>query len=238
MSSSIVKGRKVVGKEDWLEARRQLLEREKAWTRQRDALAAERQAMPWHQVDADYVFEGEQGPVSLAALFGRHHQLCVYHFMYGTDWEAGCKSCSFWADGFNSVLAHLAARDVRLVCVSKAPLAKLLQYRARMGWLFDWYSAANNQFNEDYGVSFAPHVAAQGGGDYNYREGRPIGQEMPGMSAFFKDDDGAVYHTYSCYARGLEPFNVAYGLLDLAPLGRNEQDLGFTMEWVQRHDEY
>ncbi len=238
MGSSASIGHNVVSREEWLKARKALLEKEKAWTRERDALAAERLAMPWVRIETNYRFDGKEGQVSLSDMFGSHRQLFVYHFMYGEDWEAGCKSCSLWADSINGSLPHLSAHDLRLVCVSKAPLDTLLHYRERMGWQLPWYSSANTTFNEDFHVSFPPNVVEAQNGTYNYQDNRPVIGELPGLSAFYKDADGTVLHTYSCYARGLEPFNATYGLLDLAPLGRNEQDLDFTMAWVKRHDEY
>ncbi len=206
-----------------------LLEREKAHVRAGDELAAARRALPWVRVDEPYTFATEHGDRTLAELFDGRSQLAVYHFMYDPSWEEGCVSCSFWADNFNGIDAHLAARDVSFVVSSAAPLDQLLAYRERMGWSFNWVSAVGTSFNSDFEVG--------GSMRFNYRPtNEPIG-ESPGLSMFAMHDD-AVHHTYSTYARGLEVFNGAYQLLDLAPRGRDEQDLPWTMAWLHRHDAY
>ena len=220
--------------EQWLEARVRLLAREKEVTRLKDELARERRALPWVPVTAEYRFEGPDGEVSLGDLFADRSQLLVYHFMFGPSWEEGCPSCSFWADNFDGVGIHLAHRDVSLVAVSRAPFARLDEYRKRMGWSFPWYSAADSSFNYDFGVSFSPEQQ-KNGATYNFAPVANIGDEMPGLSAFVKED-GAIYHTYSAYARGLDVFNGAYQLLDLAPRGRDED--GMPMAWLRRHDKY
>lgn len=228
----------VASREEWLEARRALLEREKAFTRERDALAAARRTLPWVEVSEDYRFESEDGEVGLADLFGAMSQLVVSHFMYGPGWEAGCPSCSFWADGYDPMTVHLAARDVAFVAVSRAPLAALLAYRDRMGWRFPWVSSRRSSFSEDFGVSFDEEALATGPVTYNYRETTMRSSEAPGLSVFCKDEAGRLFHTYSCYSRGLDPMNAAYQLLDLVPRGRDEQGLPFPMTWVRRRDEY
>ena len=228
----------VASREEWLEARRALLEREKAFTRERDALAAARRTLPWVEVSEDYRFESEDGEVGLAELFGAMSQLVVSHFMYGPGWEAGCPSCSFWADGYDPMTVHLAARDVAFVAVSRAPLAALLAYRDRMGWRFPWVSSRRSSFSEDFGVSFDEEALATGPVTYNYRETTMRSSEAPGLSVFCKDEAGRLFHTYSCYSRGLDPMNAAYQLLDLVPRGRDEQGLPFPMTWVRRRDEY
>ena len=227
---------RIVSSDEWLAARRALLDKEKAFTRARDALSAERRALPWKRVETDYVFEGARGSVSLADLFAGRGQLIVYHFMFGPDWEAGCKSCSFWADNYDGAVAHLNARDTNLVAVSRAPYPRLAAYRQRMGWHFEWVSSLGNTFNRDFAVSF-PEDGGPEGNNYNFGTIRFDGEEAPGISVFAREGD-AICHTYSCYARGLDMLNGAYHLLDLVPKGRDEDGLRFTMEWVRRHDEY
>lgn len=229
---------KVVSHEEWVEARKALLEREKDFTRARDALSRERRQLPWENVEKDYVFEGPEGEVSLSDLFAGRSQLIVYHFMYGPDWDAGCKSCSFLADHFNPAVIHLKARDVSMVAVSKAPLDKLEAFRKRMGWNFKWVSSHANDFNRDYHVSFTEDEIERGDAYYNYRPQSFPSTEAPGASVFFKEGDGAIYHTYSVYQRGLDMFITAYHYLDIVPKGRDEDGLAYTMEWVRLHDEY
>ena len=228
----------VVDREQWLAARRALLEQEKAFTQQRDALSAARRELPWVRVDQAYGFESETGTRTLVDLFDGCRQLATYHFMFDDDWEAGCKSCSFWADNYNGFTHHLRARDVAFVAVSKAPLDKLLAFRARMGWNFEWVHSPGNTFGRDFGVSFTADDMASGDSSYNFRQQSVSMPELPGLSVFYRDDDGTVYHTYSCYARGLDMLNAAYHHLDLMPLGRNEDDLPYPMAWVKLHDEY
>ena len=187
----------VVSREEWLEARKAFLEREKAFTRERDALAAARRTLPWVKVSEGYRFESEDGEVGLAELFGAMSQLVVSHFMYGPGWEAGCPSCSFWADGYDPMTVHLAARDVAFVAVSRAPLAALLAYRDRMGWRFPWVSSRRSSFSEDFGVSFDEEALATGPVTYNYRETTMRSSEAPGLSVFCKDEAGRLFHTYS-----------------------------------------
>jgi predicted dithiol-disulfide oxidoreductase (DUF899 family) len=226
---------RVASREEWLAERRALLALEKELNRTRDQLAERRRELPWVLVDGDYRFEGEDGPATLRDLFGGRGQLLVYHFMFGPDWDEGCPSCSFWADGFANVGVHLEHRDVRLVCVSRAPLDKLLAYRARMGWSFPWYSSFGSDFNLDFHVSFPPELPRPT--EYNFSNIDPPEDELPGLSAFIATDDG-VFHTYSTYSRGIDPINVAYQLLDLAPRGRDEDGLEFPAAWLHRHDDY
>ena len=222
----------------WLKARLQLLEKEKAYVKAGDELAKLRRALPSIAVNKSYVFTSVDGPVTLADLFGRNSQLIVQHFMFGEDWEAGCPACSFWADGFDPMIVHLNQRDVSFVASSRAPLDKLLAYRRRMGWSFQWVSSQGSDFSADFGVAPSPENLADDRMTYNYRERDAQMSELPGVSVFKKEPDGTVFHTYSTYARGLDRLNGAYGYLDLAPHGRNEDELPFTMSWVRRHDEY
>ena len=228
----------VVSKREWLAARTALLAKEKAFTRERDQLSEARRALPWVKIDKDYVFDGRNGKVRLADLFGPHSQLIVYHFMFGPDWEAGCKSCSFWADNFNSIIIHLNQRDVAMVAISRAPLARLEAFKRRMGWSFEWVSSHGNDFNRDFAVSFTADELHQEANNYNFGTRHFGGEEAPGLSVFAKDADGQVFHTYSCYARGLDMLNGAYHHLDLVPKGRDEKALSFSMEWVRLRDEY
>jgi len=232
----------IVSRQDWLSARTALLEKEKAFTRQRDALTAERRALPWVRIEQDYVFDGRDGKVRLSDLFAGRSQLIVYHFMFHPDWEAGCKSCSFWADNFNAIIVHLKARDVSFAAVSRAPFDRLDAFRERMGWSFAWVSSYGNDFNRDFAVSFTPEELRQDGNNYNFGAIRFTGEEAPGVSVFYKDGDkdgdGGLYHAYSCYARGLDMLNGAYHYLDIVPKGRDEGGLDYPMAWVRRHDEY
>ncbi|MDC0720462.1 DUF899 domain-containing protein [Nannocystis bainbridge] len=224
-----------MSREVWLAARRELLAREKAYTREGDALSAARRALPRVRVDTPYAFAGPDGERSLVELFAGKQQLVVYHFMFDPAWEAGCKSCSFIGDHLSGTVAHLAARDTAFVAVSRAPLAKLLVFRARMGWTFPWVSSAGSRFNYDFHVSFAPAELAAV--DYNYAT-RPFPHpEAPGISAFVRDGE-AVYHTYSSYGRGVEVLMGTYHMLDLTPLGRQEEGLAEPMAWVRHHDRY
>ena len=225
----------VVSHPDWLAASRELLAKEKVFTRLRDELSNERRARPWARVEKAYFFEAPEGRVELAELFGGHGQLLVYHLMFGPDWTEACKSCSFWADNFNGVDVHLAHRDTALVAVSRAPLATLEAYARRMGWTFRWVSSGEGDFNFDYKVSSRPGEDAL---DYNFGTMKVGPGERPGFSAFRRGDDGAIYHTYSTYARGVDMLNGAYHLLDLTSKGRDESGLPFTMSWVKRRDQY
>jgi predicted dithiol-disulfide oxidoreductase (DUF899 family) len=227
----------VVSREDWLAARKALLEKEKQFTRARDALSEQRRALPWVKVGKSYVFDSTKGRKSLGDLFHGRSQLLVYHFMLGPGWVQGCPSCSFLADHFDGAATHLAQRDVTLIAVSRAPLAEIEAYKRRMGWRFDWVSSFENDFNFDYGVSFTKDEIERGEANYNYARGSFPSEEAPGLSAFIKSD-GDIFHTYSSYARGLDILVGAYNFLDMAPKGRDEAGLPWTMAWVRRHDEY
>jgi predicted dithiol-disulfide oxidoreductase (DUF899 family) len=230
---------KIVLHDQWIEARKQLLAKEKEFTRARDALSRERQALPWEQVEKNYMFVGANGRESLGDLFAGKSQLIIYQFMFDPTWEAGCKSCSFWADNFNGIDVHLKHRDVTLLAVSRAPYAKLEAYKKRMGWGFKWVSSFGSDFNYDYGVSFTPEQIADGEKIYNYGTAKAFGPEAVGISVFCRDADGTVFHTYSSYSRGVDMLNGAYHYLDLAPAGRDEADQGQNPQaWVRRHDEY
>jgi predicted dithiol-disulfide oxidoreductase (DUF899 family) len=229
---------KVVSQAEWTEARKRFLAKEKEFTRLRDALSRERRELPWVRVDKQYVFDGPDGKESLADLFAGHHQLIVQHFMFDPSWDAACKSCSFWADGFDGFFVHLAQRDVAFVAISRAPLEKLAAFKQRMGWRFKWVSSLGNEFNQDYQVSESPQEKAKGEAYYNYSIRDAWSGERPGISVFYRDDAGAVFHTYSCYARGLDMLNGAYHYLDLTPKGRDEDGLSYHMEWVRLHDSY
>ena len=228
----------VVSREEWRKARLELLAAEKEFTRQRDALTRRRRAMPWERVEKPYQVEGPTGTLSLADLFDGRSQLIVYHFMLGPDWEEGCKSCSFWADNFNGIPIHLNHRDVTFTAVSRAPLARIEAYRKRMGWSFPWASSYGSDFNFDYHVSFSPEQIADGKAYSNYEVRPNTVSEQVGISVFYRNERNEVFHTYSCYARGVDMLNGAYHYLDLAPKGRDEDGLEFTMAWVRRHDQY
>jgi len=229
---------RIVSSDGWVAARKQLLAKEKEITRLRDALSEERRNLPWERVDKTYVFEGPNGKENLAELFAGRSQLIVYHFMFDPDWETGCKSCSFWADNFNGIVAHLKQRDATLVAISRAPLPKLQAFAKRLGWSFKWLSSFDSDFNYDYHVSFKPEDRAGGKVIYNYAASKMDMSELPGISVFYKDADGQVFHTYSCYARGLDMMNTAYHYLDLLPKGRDEAGLPHSMAWVRLHDQY
>jgi predicted dithiol-disulfide oxidoreductase (DUF899 family) len=229
----------VVSQEKWIEARRALLAEEKAWTRERDRLAEKRRALPWVKVEKNYVFEAADGRrLTLADLFDGRSQLVVYHFMFGPDWEEGCPGCSLLSDQVDGARQHFEHNDVSFVAVSRAPIAKLEAYRKRMGWTFRWVSSGGSDFNFDYHVSFPEGTRARGV-FYNFeQQDDPEMDELPGVSIFYKDDDGAIYHTYSTYGRGAEVFLPVYSWLDVVPKGRNETKNGNLMDWVKRHDRY
>ena len=239
---------RVVSKDEWLEARKRLLAKEKEFTRLRDELSAERRALPWVRVDKEYAFDGPTGRETLAQLFGDRSQLVVYHFMFAPEWEVGCKSCSFWADNFNGITAHLRQRDVAFVAVSRAPIAKLQAFAKRLGWTFKWVSSGESDFNYDFDVSFRPDTLAGGAATYNFAKlssfrsrGKVLDMtpsDMPGISVFAKDADDTVFRTYSTYGRGIDMMNNAYNYLDLVPGGRDEAKLPHTMSWVKLRDLY
>jgi predicted dithiol-disulfide oxidoreductase (DUF899 family) len=229
---------KVVSHDDWIEARKQLLIKEKEYSRLGDDLARQRRELPWERVATEYVFDGAAGKETLAQLFAGRSQLAVYHFMFAPEWQAGCPHCSFWADNFNGLDIHLAQRDVTFVAISRAPSAKLESFKRRMGWSFKWVSAGDNSFNHDYYVSYKPAEAATREIYHNYRMVKRTRGEFVGISAFYKDHDGEVFHTYSCYERGVETVNGAYQWLDLMPKGRDEEGLSMAQAWVRHHDRY
>jgi predicted dithiol-disulfide oxidoreductase (DUF899 family) len=229
---------KIVSHSEWVKARKDFLVKEKEFTKRRDEISQKRRDLPWEKVDKEYVFDGPKGATTLADLFDGKSQLIVYHFMYGPDWEAGCKSCSFLADHFNPATIHLKQRDVSMVAVSRAPLNVLEQFKKRMGWDFVWVSSFNNDFNRDYDVYFSDEEIQKGDAYYNYKKQGFPSTEAPGASVFYKDADGTIYHTYSVYQRGLDMFITAYHYLDIVPKGRDEAALSYTMEWLRLHDEY
>jgi predicted dithiol-disulfide oxidoreductase (DUF899 family) len=232
-----MKNREIVSETDWLVARKDLLTREKEFSRQRDALSAARRSLPWVKIDKEYVFEGPSGKETLADLFDGRSQLIVYHFMFGPAWEEGCKSCSYLADHFDGANYHLPHRDATLVVVSGAPLSEFAPYKKRMGWRFKWVSSHGSHFNFDYHVSFTKEEEEKNKVYYNYQMGEFMSDELPGVSVFYKDENGDIFHTYSTYARGLDSLVGTYNFLDLAPKGRDENPES-TMDWVRRHDQY
>ena len=227
----------VVPGERWIEARKTLLASEKEFIRAREALAQQRRDLPWETVTKHYEFEGPSGTLTLAELFEGRSQLIVYHFMFTPSWDEGCPHCSFWADNFEGAPVHLAARDVTLTAVSRAPLAKISAYKERMGWTFPWVSSFETDFNYDFGASFAPESIANHSAIYNYGSTDPGMEDREGISVFFRNDGGDLFHTYSTYARGIDMINGTYQLLDLVPKGRDEP-AGDPQFWVRRHDEY
>ena len=226
---------RVVSREDWIKARKALLRQEKALTRARDRLAAARRDLPWVRIEKPYVFDAPDGPRTLAELFDGRSQLIIGHFMFGPDWEQGCVGCSFGADHADVAYMHFRHHDVAYAAVARAPIAKLEAYRRRMGWRFPFVSSFESDFNYDFNVSFREEDLASGKARYNYGTAPSDMVEQPGTSVFFKDGAGAIYHTYSAYARGDEEVLSAFMLLDLTPKGRNEQS---PLDWVRRHDEY
>jgi predicted dithiol-disulfide oxidoreductase (DUF899 family) len=226
----------VVSHEEWLAARRALLEKEKAFTRQGDELIRLQRDLPWEVVTKAYTFEGPDGTETLADLFAGRSQLIVYHFMFHPDDRAGCPHCSLRADGFAGLGVHLNHRDVTMVVVSRAPYLKLAEYRTRMSWPFKWVSSGGSEFNFDYQVSFTPEEMAAKRAMYNYTMRDPLAREREGHSFFYKDEHGTVCHTYSCYDRGNDKLNVHYHYLDLVPKGRDEGGRG--PYWVRHRDEY
>jgi predicted dithiol-disulfide oxidoreductase (DUF899 family) len=229
---------RVVSQKEWQESRLALLAKEKQLNRQRDELAAARRALPWVRVEKPYVFQGIEGSRPLADLFDGRSQLIVYHFMFGPDATDACKSCSFWAEQYDAIRVHLRQRDANLVVVSRGQLEKLQAFKKRMGWNFPWYSSAGTSFSHDSRVSFDPEDKVDGKVDYNYERRAFPGSEAPGLSVFAKNEAGEVFHTYSCYSRGLDPLNATYQLLDLTPKGRNEAGLPWPMAWLKFKDQY
>jgi predicted dithiol-disulfide oxidoreductase (DUF899 family) len=210
---------KVVSRDEWIEARKQFLIKEKEFTRLRDQLSQQRRDLPWEAVSKEYVFEGPNGKQTLPELFDGRSQLVVYHFMFDPSWDAGCPHCSFWADNFNGIVVHLKHRDVTMIAVSRAPHSKLAAYEKRMGWNFKWVSSHDTDFNFDYHVSFTPEELARKEAFHNFTTQTPPGSETVGISVFYKDETGKVYHTYSTYMRGVDMVNGAYHYLDLGSQG-------------------
>ena len=236
--TDVLENHKIVSHQQWLAESTALLAKEKEFTRLRDELSRKRRELPWERVDKEYVFDGSHGQQTLSDLFGKCSQLIVYHFMFAPDWDAGCKHCSFWADNFNGIDIHLKHRDVSFVAISRAPFAQIATYKKRMDWGFTWLSSFQTDFNYDYFVSFRPEEMAAGPVFYNYTKQTMDIPEREGVSVFYKDPQGKIFHTYSSFARGIDMLNCAYNYLDLAPKGRDEDKLEFTQAWVRRHDEY
>jgi predicted dithiol-disulfide oxidoreductase (DUF899 family) len=228
----------VVSRDQWIAERKKLLAREKELTRLHDEIARERRALPWVRIEKNYVFDTPEGRRTLADLFAGRRQLLVQHFMFGPGWEQGCPSCSYMADHTDGMDVHLKHRDVTLIAVSRAPLAEIERFRRRMGWQFKWVSSHGTDFNFDFGVSFTPEEVARNKLSYNYSDGKwpHPHEELPGISVFYKNDAGDVFHTYSTYGRGVEVMMGTYNLLDLTPKGRDEHD--GIMKWVRHHDRY
>jgi predicted dithiol-disulfide oxidoreductase (DUF899 family) len=233
-----IRDHSVVSADRWLAERKTLLAREKELVRLRDEIARQRRALPWERVTKEYVFDAPEGRRSLADLFDGRHQLLVQHFMFGPGWQHGCPSCSFMADHTDGMTVHLAQRDVSFAAVSRAPLADLERFRKRMGWKFRWVSSAGNDFNLDFHVSFEPEDRVDGAVYYNYGRTAFPSTEAPGISVFYRDDEGEVFHAYSTFGRGVEVMMGTYNMLDLVPKGRNERDVPNKMEWVRHHDRY
>jgi len=214
------------------------LAKEKEFTRLRDELNRERRLLPWEKVEKRYVFDGPKGKETLADLFENRSQLVVYHFMFTPEWNEGCPHCSFWADNFNDIIVHLNQRDVTMVAISRAPLAKLEAFKKRMGWSFKWLSSSDTDFNYDYQASFKADEVKAKSAFYNYRQADVGHVDREGTSVFYKAANGDIFHTYSAYARGIDMMNTAYHYLDLVPKGRDEDKLEFTQAWVRHHDKY
>jgi predicted dithiol-disulfide oxidoreductase (DUF899 family) len=238
MSQSTVENPKIVSQSEWVAARKELLRKEKELTHLRDELSRQRRQLPWVRVEKDYTFDAPGGKVKLADLFGGKSQLIAYHFMFGPDWQEGCPSCSFLMDHTDGTLPHLAQRDVSFVAISRAPLAKIEAFKKRMGWRFNWVSSYGTDFNYDYQASFKKEDKAKGKVYYNFDMQEFPSEEAPGISVFYKDKSGNVFHTYSTYGRGTETGVGTYHYLDLVPKGRDEDSLPFTMAWVRHHDRY
>lgn len=238
MASTKTIAPRVVSKADWLTARKELLAKEKKFTRLRDELSRERRELPWEKVEKQYTFQGPKGKETLSDLFDGRSQLLVYHFMLGPGWKEGCPSCSFLADHFNPAVVHLAQRDVTFLAVSRAPLPEIEAFKKRMGWGFKWVSSSGSDFNFDYQVSVTKEDQAKGETYYNYAMVKFPSEERPGASVFHKDKAGEIFHTYSTYSRGLDIFLGAYNFLDITPKGRNEEGLSHGMAWVRHHDRY
>jgi predicted dithiol-disulfide oxidoreductase (DUF899 family) len=235
-ASTEIKQHEVVSPQQWIARRKELLRKEKEFTILRDDLSRQRRELPWEKVEKQYAFDGPNGKQTLAELFAGRSQLIIYHFMFDPSWDAGCPHCSRWADSFNGIIVHLNQRDVTMIAVSRAPYPKLAAYKKRMGWNFPWVSSGGTDFNFDYHVSFTPQETAEKKAFFNYAIQDPGHAEREGHSVFYKGEGGNVFHTYSCYTRGNEIFNIHYHYLDLVPKGRDENGRGPF--WVRRHDEY
>jgi predicted dithiol-disulfide oxidoreductase (DUF899 family) len=229
---------KIVSRAEWLAARRELLRKEKELTYLREKISEQRRKLPWERVEKKYVFDGPNGKETLADLFAGCSQLAMYHFMFAPGWVEGCKSCSYMADTFDGIAVHLAHRDVTFLAISRAPYAEIQKFQKRMGWNFKWVSSNNSDFNFDYNVSFTPEEKAKGNIFYNFDNADYFSEEGPGASVFYKNDAGEIFHTYSTYARGLDPLVPTYHWLDLVPKGRDEDGFAHTMAWVRHHDKY
>jgi predicted dithiol-disulfide oxidoreductase (DUF899 family) len=226
----------VVSHDQWLAARTAFLAKEKEFTKQRDELNRQRRELPWERVEKEYAFDGPNGKETLSDLFDGRSQLIVYHFMFPPEWEAGCPHCSFWADNFNEIIVHLNQRDASMVAISRAPRAKLDAFEKRMGWSFRWLSSGESDFNYDFGASFTDENTKLP--VFNYGTMAPGRNDREGMSVFYKNEKGEIFHTYSSYARGIDMFNTTYHYLDACPKGRDEDNLPFTQAWVKHHDRY
>lgn len=222
---------RVLPTEQWIEARKELLKKEKEFTKLRDELTQQRRDLPWEAVSKTYSFDGPSGKVSLSDLFAGRSQLIVYHFMFNPSWDQGCKHCSFWADHYSGMIPHLNHRDVSFACISRAPLEKLEAFKKRMGWIFPWYSSEHTDFNYDFQASFTEEEVEKKEAYYNYTLQNPMSTEREGVSVFYRDE-GKIFHTYSTYARGIDMLNITYQFLDLVPKGRQD-DRG-----LRHHDQY
>ena len=235
----MTKNNRVVSSAEWIKARKKLLVKEKQFTRLRAQMSEQQRKLPWEAVTKDYVFVGPNGQQTLSELFDGRSQLIVYHFMFGPDDDAGCPHCSFWADNFNEIIVHLNQRDVTMIAVSRAPYRRLAAYEKRMGWNFKWVSSSDTDFNFNYQASFKPEDLAKNKVFYDFAMQEPLvpgASEREGISVFYKDPRGNVFHTYSTYARGIDIVNTAYHYPDMVPKGRDEN--GRSQFWVRRHDEY
>jgi len=238
MSTTATVSRKVVSKSEWQRACADFLAKEKELTRMSDEVARQRRELPWTKVDKDYVFDSPHGKKKLWDLFGEHSQLATYHFMLGPDWTEGCKGCSYVTDHMDGAFEHLGGRDLSLVLVSRAPLTTIATFKKRMGWHLPWVSSGGNDFNRDFAVTFTKEEIDSGAKSYNFATRTPYSDENPGMSFFYKDPSGAIFHTYSVYGRGLDALLGTYVILDRAPKGRDEEGLNSPMDWVRHHDKY
>ena len=231
------KEHRVVSEKQWIVARKKLLAEEKKFSKLRDRLNEKRRALPWVKMEKEYVFEGPDGKETLADLFEGKSQLIIYHFMFGPGWKEGCPHCSFWADHFDSVNIHISQRDTTFAVISRAPLKEIAPFKKRMGWNFKWLSSFGTNFSFDFNVSFTPEQIKSGALPYNYGKFKMKIDELQGVSAFYKDTKGGIYHTYSSYARGIDLMNTTYNFLDLTAKGRDENPES-TQDWVKYHDRY